>query len=105
MNAPTGNPALAASAGSARRRLHLNGSPAVLLADDKAVSMYLAPMQPKWKDRDAKSKVYRLLDWFSNQGQRSRLISRGGFTVGRVDCLRPNAQRSGTPNERDGNES
>jgi hypothetical protein len=90
MSTPKAQPALAASAGSARRRLQLNGSPAVLLADDKSVSRYLAPMQPRWKERDAKSKVYRLLDWFSNQGQRSRLISRGGFTVGRVDCLRPN---------------
>ena len=82
---------LGAAPGSARRRLQINGHPAVMLADEKAVTRHLAPMQPKWKERDARAKRIHLGDWFRNQGQRSRLLFRGGYIIGRVDCL-PNDQ-------------
>lgn len=78
---------------SATRRLQLNGSPAVILADDKAVTAHLVPMQPKYGEAKARSRRLFLGDWFKNQGQRSRLIFRGGYIAGRIDCLKPGEAR------------
>jgi hypothetical protein len=72
------------------RRLQIYGQPAVCLADDKAVTAHLSQVQPKWRERDSRSKRVHLGGWFRNQGERSRLIIRNGGIVGRIDCVSPN---------------
>jgi hypothetical protein len=72
----------------------------MLLADDKAVTAYLAPLQPKWKERNARASRIHLGDWFKNQGERSRLLFRGGYIFGRVDCL-PNRVNNRNPEAKD----
>jgi len=72
------------------RRLELLGE-TVLLDDDKAVTRHLAPLQPKWGERGARAKRIHLLSWVRNQGERSRMIMRGGYIVGRIDAVRVDA--------------
>jgi len=69
------------------RRIQIDGT-TTMVKDDKAVTQFLAPMQPRWKDRDEKAKRIHLGGWFWNQGERSRLLVRGGHNVGRIDCVR-----------------
>jgi hypothetical protein len=71
------------------RKLQLNGQPAVWLADDRAVTAYLAPLQPPYKDRQARRQRIHLGRWFKNQGERSRLLIQNGYVFGRIDCLTP----------------
>jgi hypothetical protein len=73
------------------RRFQLTGEPAEMLADDKAVSARLAPLQPRWRERDERVKRIHLGGWFRNQGERSRLMIRGGHTIGRIDCVKGGA--------------
>ena len=70
------------------RRFQLTGEPAEMLADDKAVSARIAPMQPRWREREERAKRIHLGGWFRNQGERSRLMIRGGYTIGRIDCVK-----------------
>lgn len=44
-------------------------------------------MQPKFGERNARTKRVHLLNWFWNQGERSRLLVRNGFIIGRIDCV------------------
>ena len=73
------------------RRFQLTGEPAEMLVDDKAVSVRLATLQPRWRERDERAKRIHLGGWFRNQGERSRLMIRNGYTIGRIDCL-PNTK-------------
>ena len=68
------------------RRIQIDGATTMVI-DDKGVTQFLAPMQPRYGDRRAGETRIHLGGWFWNQGERSRLLVRGGHNVGRIDCV------------------
>ena len=69
------------------RRVQLRDTDTVVVVDDKAVMAFLAPHQPSYREKNARDRRIWRGGWFWNQGERSQLLVRNGYIVGRVDCL------------------
>lgn len=66
-------------------QLELRGQPARTFDSWPELSGHIKTLQPGYRDK--KRARIHLGDWFTNQGQRSRLLFQRSYVFGRIDRL------------------